>query len=588
MSSRVNAKLYKIQDLIIEKYQDTNVLISEMVEKYYLRSDNRFKEINLNNDVIFDNNSARLFVFSAKRKKPIWLEFLNEIVESPDSLNDLDVKYSSFILFNFYQNKIYVVTKGYHGHHLLADYIDRFFGLEVLSRLIDKNATEIKQIEERGLFGVEVGAQRFFRENYNLSYEDDFGKIYKTMLASIDEHHFEKLGVIKKRQDTNSVSAYGSASFEVSTNFDYKELIQRIKKISELLNKDGVKFNQFYRLSHNELSAIKDDLNNALLEQTYKSFQKKESVEFYHPDVFNYLRSNELRFNVQGDFLEIPYGSSMSIVEIIELLVSKGKIDDTSKNSFIVSLRNCYGGFKLSEDSEYTNEMSLNNWINGEVELNSHRFFKVDNTWYRYREGFDDYLNSFFSEFDFDKISPKLTLSSWNTSETSKEGDYNKSFIDEDDFIICDKVLVSNIEICDLIRITKDEIFLYHVKKGLGRDLRVLSNQIINSSRILTNAIHEGKNETLSLYYKGISKKHYDNLDIGSNTKYTEDEFIDLIKTKNIVYVFAYSSSSNKNIKDELLATNSRIAKLSLIYCLRDMRRVNSSFMIERIKEIKS
>lgn len=230
------------------------------------------------------------------------------------------------------------------------------------------------------------------------------------MLASISEENFEKIGIIKKRAEVSKISAYGSASFEVSTNFDYQELLDRINKIEVLLKTKGVQFNQFYHLTTSELSTIKTDLNNEILNMAYDAYLNKETIDFYHPDVLNYLRSIRVRFNVAGDSLEIPLGASLSYLDVIDKLIENDKIDCSDKNSFIKSLKNCYGSYIIDEGSDYSNDVSLEKWIGGEVELNGHKFFKIDNEWYKYKEGFDNYLNKYFAEFDFDNISPDHKL----------------------------------------------------------------------------------------------------------------------------------------------------------------------------------
>lgn len=149
MSERVNAKLYKIQDLIVEEKSDSDALIRIMLDAYSQKSGNHFIEIQLRTDLYNDEYNSKLFVFSTPQKIPEWYEFLTSIVLNKMGLDNLKAKYSSFILFIYDNNRIYAVTKGYHGHHLLEEYIDKFFGLEVLSRLVDKSVTEIKQIEER-------------------------------------------------------------------------------------------------------------------------------------------------------------------------------------------------------------------------------------------------------------------------------------------------------------------------------------------------------------------------------------------------------------------------------------------------------
>jgi hypothetical protein len=152
---------------------------------------------------------------------------------------------------------------------------------------------------------------------------------------------------------------------------------------------------------------------------------------------------------------------------------------------------------------------------------------------------------------------------------------------------------MSHIEVSDLIRVTDKELFFYHVKKGLGQDMRVLSNQIINASRYLKFAIDETENNSLSSYFTSISNKYYES----GNIKYIEtdgneieldlDGFIGLMKSnRKINFVFVYATNSNLTINQEIINTDSRIAKLSLIYTLRDMKRTDFDFLIERINLI--
>ena len=589
-SKKVNAKLYKVQDSIVENAVSVEDFISEMIANYSQSSGNDFINVNLKRDINSNNYRTKLFVFNTPQKPPQWINFLESIVENITDISALRSEYSAFLLFVYTNDKIFVLTKGYYGHHLLDEYLDRFFGLDVLSRLVDKSVTEIKQIEERGVFGIEIGAQRFFRDNYNLSYEDDFGKIYKTMLASISEDKFERLGIIKKREDVHKISVNGSASFEVSTNFDFDELISRIKKIESLLEEDGVQFNQFYRVPTSELTRYKDELNERILDFAYEAYLRKEPIDFYHPNALDYLRSNVTRFNVLGDFVEIPYGSSMNFIETIDKLISENIFKGGSKEIFIGSLRDCCGGFKINENEQYTNDLSLDKWIGGEVQLNGQKYFKIDNVWYKYKDGFESYLNRFIEGLDFNAILPRFGLPSWDFNSHSRESDYNLQFKTCDDFIVADRAFYKNIELSDLIRITDTEIYLYHIKKGLGRDLRVLINQIVNASRTITFALNGNDNSILSEYYDSIARVNYSNgvvvyHDKGTCKSLTKDEFVNHFKTKRIIMVLAYSSNSSDDIKNEIISTNSSIAKLSLIYCIRDIQRTSFKLLIERIVE---
>lgn len=254
---------------------------------------------------------------------------------------------------------------------------------------------------------------------------------------------------------------------------------------------------------------------------------------------------------------------------------------------------NTYGSYKLNEESNFINETSLSKWISGEVEYNGKKYFKVDNQWYAYKNNLDNTLNERFRSFNFEAIKPLEALKDWDSTISPSEGLFNESFIGEAGFIVTDRTYMSNIEISDLIRITDNELFFYHVKKGLGQDMRVLSNQIINASRYLKFAIDEEVNTSLSNYFNSIKNKHYGGGNItyintdGDTIELDEANFIALLKSnKKINFVFVYATNSTLSINEEIINTNSRIAKLSLIYTIRDIKRTDFEFLIERIKII--
>ena len=430
MSDKVNAKLYKLQDNLIISYEGAENLINSIVASYNERTGNNFKNITLREDLNqiasvdeLENNffyNAKLFVLNTEDKKPDWIDFANTIAQDDNELDEFKNRYSSFLLFVYDDQNVFAISKGYYGHHLLGEYIDIFFGMEVLSRLIDKSSTEIRQIEDRALFGSELGAQRFFRENYNLAYDDDFGKIYKSMLAAIREEDFTKLGIVKKRETTKQVSISGSSSLEVSTNFSYRELLNRITKIKRLLLTEGADFNQFYRIPQHELTAVRENLDEEIIKMAYGKYLANEEVDLYHPDIFEYLSSSVTEFINQdsGTSVEIEMSSSKKFKELIDE-IGEDLIDVSSEDNFKDSLINTYGSYKLNEESDYIKPISLNKWISGEVEYNEKKYFKVDNQWYAYKDSLDNLLNERIDNINFDILSPIEKLKDWNLIDNS-------------------------------------------------------------------------------------------------------------------------------------------------------------------------
>lgn len=604
MSSNINAKLYRIQDTLLNEYLSNDEFISTIVQQYNDKTGHNFENIelsdNLNQIITTDDDGnnfsyeAKLYALNTEDKTPDWINFASSISPETQKLQNFKNRYSSFLLFIYDEDDVFAISKGFYGHHLLNEYIDLFFGMEILSRLIDKSSTEIRQIEDRALFGSELGAQRFFRENYSLAFDDDFGKIYKAMLASIKEEDFVKLGILKKKETTKQVSISGSSSLEISTNFNYRELLNRITKIKILLNTEGIDFNQFYRVPQKTLSIIRENLNDELIKMAYTKYLSDEEVDFYHPIIFEYLNSVTTKF-VNQDLateVEIEMSASKKFKNLVDE-IGDDVIDVSTEENFIKSIMNTFGSYKTNEEFDFKNETALDKWISGEVEFNGKKYFKVDNQWYAYKDSLDNLLDEKIQSINFETIKPIEALRSWDLTSYPSEGLFNESFIDNPNFIVTDRTYMSYIEIADLIKITENELYFYHIKKGLGQDMRVLSNQIINASRFLKFAIDENTSNSLSNYFNSISNKHYG----GGNINYTDNEgslvelnrnqFIELIKSnRKINFVFGYATNSDLSINQEIINTDSRIAKLSLIYTLRDMKRTDFEFLIERINLI--
>lgn len=606
MSNTVNAKLYKIQNVLYQEHESIEIFINTIVTIYIEKTGHNFENIALNENITEiisvdeeGNNytyNAKLFALNTEEKIPDWINFATSISPETDKLNTFKNKYSSFLLFIYDYADIFAISKGYYGHHLLNEYIDIFFGMEVLSRLIDKSSTEIRQIEDRALFGSELGAQRYFRENYNLVYDDDFGKIYKAMLASIREEDFAKLGIIKKRASTKQVSISGSSSLDISTNFTYRELLTRITNIKKLLLTPGVEFNQFYRVPTKELTSIKENLNTEIIKMAYTNYTSNEDVDFYHPKIFEYINAMSTKFTNQelGTEIEIEGSASKNFKELIDE-IGIDIIDVENENKFIDSLVQTVGSYKLNEESEFINEISLKDWISGEIEYNDKKYFKVDSQWYAYRDSLDNTINQKLAAINFQSILPSYPLKDWNYVQYEGEGAFNESFMQEPGFIVTDRTFMNNIEVSDLMRITNEEILFYHVKKGLGQDMRVLSNQIINASRYLKSAIDETDSTSLIKYFNSIKKKHYNNNSIsgidfqGNAITYNQNDFIALLKSRRkMSFVFIYATNSLDSINDEITNTNSRIAKLALLYTFRDMKRTDFDFKMQRINLVNT
>jgi hypothetical protein len=81
MTERVNAKLYKLQEVLVKKNSDPTKLIETIIDTYNEKSGNLFIEKKLRIDLNQENYNSKLFVFKTPQKPPIWYDFLSSIVQ---------------------------------------------------------------------------------------------------------------------------------------------------------------------------------------------------------------------------------------------------------------------------------------------------------------------------------------------------------------------------------------------------------------------------------------------------------------------------------------------------------------------------
>jgi len=138
-----------------------------------------------------------------------------------------------------------------------------------------------------------------------------------------------------------------------------------------------------------------------------------------------------------------------------------------------------------------------------------------------------------------------------NYLSIAEEEGYNRSFLDDEGYLVCDQVYASKNEKVELFDVLyygdQNDIFLYHIKEGFGQKTRDACSQIRNAAIMLRTAIDQGSYEILKNLYKNATtsesatpfrKKLKKSLEV-----LTEESFIDLFKNKvreQIVFVYAF------------------------------------------------
>lgn len=155
-------------------------------------------------------------------------------------------------------------------------------------------------------------------------------------------------------------------------------------------------------------------------------------------------------------------------------------------------------------------------------------------------------------------VSPNPLELEWNRT-TQNEGDYNLSYENLKNYFVFDKVIFQNIELCDILYVSNNTLYVIHVKEGFDAKIRDLTNQISISSRRLWNDLKSDKS-----YLKGIYDRYNDMKRNHKNISWIDFEM--LFTTKEIRYVLAFTSSfKGKSFFENYEIHKSNIAKFSII-----------------------
>jgi hypothetical protein len=165
----------------------------------------------------------------------------------------------------------------------------------------------------------------------------------------------------------------------------------------------------------------------------------------------------------------------------------------------------------------------------------------------------------------------------WNLDKQN-EDEFNLLYENLENFIVMDKVLFQNIELCDLIKIEENIVYLIHVKKGFNAKMRDLTNQI----SISANRLSSGANVD-ETFLKGIFKAL---LAIGNKIEFTESEFLNIFRTHKIVYVSAFCPIQlNRSVYTNIEKFPSNIAKISIVQCIREMQVFSYGMKVYEIEQ---
>ncbi len=593
MTDTIQTGIYKLRS-IIAILDDSGILQQVDVDLAYL--EDQLKENGYDSQKLKKNIDAkhefRLF-YKSWPTLIKWKEFIAEIAEAGEKILEHNVSTNEgFILFIKIKKgkSIYALTGGF-GHTELQKFIDYQFGLDILSRLIKTNDKVLRAAKESNFVGGVLGSVKYFRDDYNLNENESFGNYYQELKAKLDKSILKSVFKFDEEDLKRGAGLCDAkSSFTIKKPITFQRAIEIIDALHGLIQKKAiVDLNLIKKLDKSDKALVeklekeielslyniyKSKITDTNFEVCHRYFDKYyEAKEFEVKCIVN-RKQNDVRISTCTCFAEVNSvyrSSSVSVTNQKEfaLLIESTKITSYDENDHVLTIG------------------KLMDHLCAEVKFNKRSYFLFNQEWYLIKPEFVSTLNRQCQDF-ISSNEVKNLLKNWNAVSES-ENDFNAKHLGEPDTLVFDKVTPENIEVCDILKWNKEEVFFIHVKEGFNNEMRNLGRQVHIAARRISEDLTSGKIFIGSLYDSlanngGASPYFIKAKD--ALLKYTKSEFLDLFEERRPVFVLAVLDSSKKGKRNfsDITHYDSNIAK----FCLQQLRQEMRSLGIDlKILEIE-
>ena len=534
----------------------------------------------------FGDFSIRIFYGSAKRK-PRWSDFISDILSEESPMKKAMGLSHSFIMFIGYKDNIFAITGGT-GCFAIENFISYTFGIDIITRLIEKNSPVIKSLQDRGLTGPVFGQTKHFRNERRLSDENQFGQIYKEVKAELSKKKLSSVFEFKKselKRDSSGCLAKHSFTINKSINFD--SFLKVIKNLSDLLDKPAnFDINSVAHIERKKEKELFSKLQAELARSLYDNYSKEEKsdFDFSHREFDKYAHAASIHILTNDKPIILNFHPNLKDIE--DKL--RRKVGNEIKNEFDYKHFILYSEIQsLSEEGELLTKGKVIDHLHGEMTYLGISYFLIDGEWYLIRPNFIEELNKELKyQIDSYWDDSLLTIP---FDSVRDEREFNEAYIGQPQTFVFDTILSDGVEACDILKYNEDSVFLVHVKKKFDNSIRDLSIQIITAARrlqhdIKTNYSFVQKLQNLTEQGKNSESEFKRKL---AGQIFPGEGLPELFKSKKTCFCFAFVdiAAIDRSLKDDIQLFRSNVAKISLSSLIKEITSLGFNFKIIQIKK---
>jgi uncharacterized protein (TIGR04141 family) len=591
MAEKIQNSFYLLKEEVSIYQKGSRKYTQQVVDLAYLLKlfkSRKYKEQPLKANISKDYD-VKLFY----RRKPApvkWKDFIATIAtDEADILKHKDGQSESYIILLFNKtSKQYFASTGGYGHIDVQDVATSDLGIQILSRVVKADDKALRSTKEQSFTGGIQGAIKFFRNEYNFYDNESFGTVYNELCASLDKQKLVKYFGFSITELRSGNLCIAKNSFSIKKSLSFKELLRLIQSCETVLKLTPiVEINGVVKINRGNKALI-DSLNSDLDKLIFANYKKAAefySIEVTHKEFERYYQSDQtkLAFRISRTLIEKFYDEPIRDIQTIldEIRSHDPKLTEAE---FARVMEN--GTIQaLNADRAPITTGRIKDHYCTELKQRLKSYFLIEDDWYEISKTMIDKINDISVFFVKEKKYTGPAMHKWDATYAS-ENDFNASFIGKADSMIFDKITPSNIEVCDILRWDKDNIYFYHVKKGFDNSMRDLCSQVAIAAR---RVVEDTKNKFEFL--GGL----YDTLQSNKGTsayitdaksqllKITRSNFVQLFSDRNIVFVLAVldgAKSTGRSLENNIAAFNSNIAKFSMNELAQKMRNLDVQFQI--------
>lgn len=587
--NREHEELYEAQtfDGVVSKIMDLEFKRLQQKKPDARREDDSYNPKDLVADLDLSGFKVSLW-YKARYNPNPWNGFFQEVIQ--DFRAELQNQNHDFVVFASRDNSpasdIFCFTGG-SGFNVISDFADEDFPLQLLVRLIDPE--KIKQARSRMLTGSFYARSNYFRGAHSISVAETFGAIWKDITATLKEEirldrDFKDL--FEGKRDLNCEAR---SSFKIRRRVSFEEGLALMDKLERLVSRTltseekGI-LDLFETFQIVRSKPKKDEIKKVVLAQALAYIDGTSNVfdfDVCNRDYENYFEAETyiVRFtNHTLTFLDNP-----TAIQILDWLRGLG----TEKPGSVEALNEVYitGSNSINDNNE--TKGTFYEHLHGEVVADAdERYFLIDKNLYLAKQ---DFLTRMSEDFSTRVTNGDLLPELPNPSPFIEwgpilEGPYNELYLDEDNFLVADRITQKGIELFDILYFGEDDhLYIVQVKNGFDSCVRDACSQIRNAADVIENSLKDASAQKIREFYRQLNT---------SNVSYhvrlraklaaiTEDQFVDMFRNRaQRTYLLLFKSAN------DVRTSSSNIAKFEVLSTADYMRIHKADFKILNIANI--